>query len=374
MTHIFKYRLKILLSDKITMFWTLVFPMVLAGLFSLAFAQLGAGERFAPIDTALVDSGGDEAFVSIMESLAQGDDRLFNLVRATESEARELLAAGEVHGVIATGTPLRLIINESGFAASILKSFVDSYLQSTAAVRRISADNPASVGRLAALLAEEREFLADLPLGRGTHNFMIIHYLSLLAMTCLLGGYVGMTEISAIEANLTHHAARVSLAPVHKLKVLAAGISAALLLQFSKLLLYFGFLVLILDVDFGSRTPLVILTILLCTLLGITFGAFVTALVRGSQGLKEGVVLAVSLAGASLAGMNVAELKYIVETYAPWLALINPAHHIADAFYALYYFDTYDRFVASAVGLVVFTVLFACGTYYVVRRRAYVSL
>lgn len=374
MTHIFKYRLKILLSDKITMFWTLVFPMVLAGLFSLAFAQLGAGERFAPIDTALVDSGGDEAFVSLMESLAQGDDRLFNLVRATESEALGLLAAGEVHGVIATGTPLRLIINESGFAASILKSFVDSYLQSTAAVRRIAADNPAAVGRLAALLAEEREFLADLPLGRGTHNFMIIHYLSLLAMTCLLGGYVGMTEISAIEANLTHHAARVSLAPVHKLKVLAAGISAALLLQFSKLLLYFGFLVLILDVDFGSRTPLVILTILLCTLLGITFGAFVTALVRGSHGLKEGVVLAVSLAGASLAGMNVAELKYIVETYAPWLALINPAHHIADAFYALYYFDTYDRFVASAVGLVVFTVLFACGTYYVVRRRAYVSL
>ena len=112
----------------------------------------------------------------------------------------------------------------------------------------------------------------------------------------------------------------------------------------------------------------------MCTLLGITFGAFVTALVRGSQGLKEGVVLAVSLAGASLAGMNVAELKYIVETYAPWLALINPAHHITDAFYALYYFDTYDRFVASAVGLVVFTVLFACGTYYVVRRRAYVSL
>ncbi|MBS3873674.1 MAG: ABC transporter permease [Firmicutes bacterium] len=374
MAHIFKYRLKILLSDKTTMFWTLVFPMVLAGLFSLAFAQIEAGERFAPIDTALVDSGGDEAFVALIESLAQGDDRLFNLVRATESEGLALLAAGEVHGVIATGRPLTLSINEGGFKASILKTFVDSYLQSSAAVTRIASDNPAAVGRLASLLAEEREFLVDHPLGRGTHNFMIIHYLSLLAMTCLLGGYVGMSEISAIEANLSHHAARVSLAPVHKLKVLAAGISAALILQFSKLLLYFGFLVLLLDVDFGSRTPWVVVTILLCTLLGITFGAFVTALVRGTTGLKEGILLAVSLAGASLAGMNVAELKYIVETHTPWLALMNPAHHITDAFYTLYYFDTYERFVTNVVGLVVFTILFTCGTYCVVRRRVYVSI
>jgi ABC-2 type transport system permease protein len=373
--HIFKYRLKILLYDKVTMFWTLVFPIVLAGLFSLAFSRLGEGERLAVIDVALVENSENAAFVSAIEALSDGENRLFNLTRTPKDEALQLLAAGKVQGIITTDTPLLLTVNHSGIGPSILKLFVDSYMQSAAAVGRILAHDPTAGSRLTAVLAETRDFLADLPLNkRGTPNFMLIPYLSLLAMTCLLGGHVGMAEINALEANLSHHAARTSLAPLHKLKVLAAGMSAALLLQFSKLLLYFAFLVYLLGLDFGTRTPWVVGTILLCSMLSITFGAFVTSLVKGSVALKEGILLGVSLAGASLAGMNVAELKFIVERQARWLALINPAHRITDAFYALYYFDTYERFIASTLGIAVFILLFAGGTYYVVRRRDYVSL
>jgi ABC-2 type transport system permease protein len=64
----------------------------------------------------------------------------------------------------------------------------------------------------------------------------------------------------------------------------------------------------------------------------------------------------------------------MIETAVPPLAFINPARWMTDAFYALYYFDTYGRFIESVVGMVIFTTVFAGLTYFVIRRRKYVSL
>jgi len=139
-------------------------------------------------------------------------------------------------------------------------------------------------------------------------------------------------------------------------------------------LLVFAYMALILGIDFGDRPTLIVAALFLSALLGIAFGAFVTALVKGGERLKEGVLIAVSLAGAHLSGMAYAGLKYIIETTVPPLAFINPARHITDAFYALYYFDTYGRFIESATWMALFTVVFSGATYCVIRRRKYASL
>jgi len=372
--HIFRYRLKILLFDKSTMFWTLLFPVLLATLFYMSFGRLGAQETFTAIDTAVVDSGGDEDFVSLVKSLSAGENRLFNLQLTTKQEALNLLSAGKVQGIIETGDRITLTVSQPGLRQSILKTFADSYTQTISAVNRIAAQRPQSLEMLPALLAADAAFLEEHPISRANPDMMVIYFYALLAMTCLFGGYMGMSEVNAIQANLSGQAARMNIAPVHKLKMFLAGISAALVLQFAKLMLFLAFLVFVLSIDFGERTGLIVLTLFLCALLGVSFGAFVTSLVKGGEGLKNGILITTGIAGAHLAGMSYAGLKYLIESAVPPLAFINPASLMTDAFYALYYFDTYGRLMKNIIGIVIFTAVFAGATYLVIRRRKYASV
>lgn len=372
--HIFKYRLKILLQDKSTMFWTLMFPIVLSTFFYMAFSQLGAQENFDPINTAIVDTGGDEAFMSLVETLSTGDERLFNITITSKEEALTLLSEGKVKGIIETGDTISLTVSQGGLSQSILKTFIDNYAQTVSSLNHIAAHRPESIEIVLSMLAEDLNFLEEHPISRANPDNIIIYFYSLIAMTCLFGGFLGMTEVNAVQANLSFHAARMSFAPVHKLKMFLSGVSAALIVQFAKLMLLLAYLMFVLSIDFGNRIGLIIFTIFLCAILGISFGAFVSSLVKGEEGLKTGILIASGNIGSFLAGMMYAEIKYVIETTVPILARINPASLITDAFYALYYFDTYNRFIENAISMIILSVVFSCATYFVIRRRKYVSI
>lgn len=53
--HFFKYQLKTLLRNRTVIFWTLVFPIILATFFNLAFSNLTSSENFDAVDVALVE-------------------------------------------------------------------------------------------------------------------------------------------------------------------------------------------------------------------------------------------------------------------------------------------------------------------------------
>lgn len=372
--HVLKYRLKIIVNDKSTMFWTLVFPMVLATFFHMAFGQIGAQENFNPIDTAIVDAGGDAAFMSLVISLSEGENRLLNAAVTTKDEALILLRDGKVKGIIENADTLSLTVSQGGLSQSILKAFIDSYTQTASSINRIAAQRPEALETVMAILADDMNFLKEYPITRANPDSRVIYFYALIAMTCLFGGFVGMTEINAIQANLSYHAARMNFAPVHKLKMFLSGISAALIIQFIKLLLLIAYIAFVLSIDLGDRIGLIALTIILCTVLGISFGSFVTSLVKGGEGLKSGILIASGNISSLLAGMMQAEIKYAIDTNVPILSRINPASLITDAFYALYYFDTYNRYMENVFGMAILTLIFSAATYLVIRRRKYVSI
>ena len=71
--HIFKYRMKCLLKDKETMFWTLLFPLALGIFFNLAFSGIGKGETFQTIPVAVVDNEeyrNDTVFQTILQEVS----------------------------------------------------------------------------------------------------------------------------------------------------------------------------------------------------------------------------------------------------------------------------------------------------------------
>ncbi len=50
-------------------------------------------------------------------------------------------------------------------------------------------------------------------------------------------------------------------------------------------------------------------------------------------------------------------MKYIIDKNIPIVNRLNPASMITDGFYALYYYDTLDRYFINIAGLLIFSLV-----------------
>ncbi len=375
--HIFSYRLKCLLRDKVTIFWTMLFPLLLATFFQLAFSNLTTGEKFKPVTIIVVDNAAwqkNNTFKRILEDVSTGKDRLFNFTVASEEEANRLLLDNKISGYIVADEPIRLVINKSGINQSIIKSFIDSYMQNYSTFERIVNEDPSKHKQLVDTAAIRQTFIHETDFPGGEPNYIVNYFYTLIAMTCFYGGFMGMREINDIQANISPAAARVNVAPIHKLKAFLSSSAASLLVQYSEMLILFAYLKFILNVGFGNRIGLIFLTTFIGSIAGLSFGAFISALFKKSEGAKTGILILSTMVCSFLAGMMQLSIKYIISQKAPLLSWINPLNLLTDAFYCLYYYDTLSRYMLNMTILLAFILLFCSVTYFIIRRRKYASL
>lgn len=375
--HIFINRLKCLLRTRETIFWTMIFPLLLAIFFHMALSNLNNWEIFNAIDIAVADDANyqnDEYFKTALNEASRGNDRLFNLIITSRDKAEQLLNENAIAGYIVVGNPIKLVVNKSGMNQSIIKSFIDSYMQTVSSVNSILLENPAGQKELLSSLGERRHYVEEVSATNAEPNNILLYYYTLIAMTCMYGCYFGMREITDIQADISPVAARVNIAPVHKLKVFIYNTCASLLIHLTEIFVLLIFLRFVLNVDFGPKTGYVVLTSVLGSITGISFGAFVSAIVKKSEGIKIAILMSLSMTGCFLAGMMYQNMKYIIARNAPVLSYLNPVNLLTDAFYSLYYYDTFSRYVINMVCLCAFIAVFCLGTYFIIRRRRYASL
>lgn len=98
--HIFVNRIKIMLGEKLLIFWTLIFPIVLGTLFYMAFSNLSSAEKFEVIEIAIVEETKTEEnsnFKTMMDSLSKEDEnKVFNITYVDKDKANSLLVDGEI--------------------------------------------------------------------------------------------------------------------------------------------------------------------------------------------------------------------------------------------------------------------------------------
>ncbi len=378
--HIFVNRIKCITRDRQTMFWTAVFPLLLATLFGLAFSNLSADETFKQVPVAVVDNSvyrENAALQTALEGVSgSGEDKLFTLTTCEEEKAAELLQSGEIKGYIIPlpENGLRVMVKESGISQTILKSFADHYLQVSSAYGNILAQNPAALQALTEAPYEEVNYLKETPAGASAPDNTVVYYFALIAMACLYGAFQGMNEVTAVQANQSYAGARVNLAPVHKMKVFGYSLLAATLIQILSILLLIGYLRFVLGVQFGDKFGFVILAAVAGSCVGVAYGAVVGALLKKSEGLKTAAIIGLSMIFSFLAGLMYRDMKYIVAKNAPLLSYLNPANLIADAYYSLYYYDTLDRYLLNIGLLFAFSAVLFLIVYFVMRRQKYASL
>ena len=125
--HNFKYSLKYLFKDKMLIFWTFVFPIILGTLFSLAFSNIENSEKLDVIDIAIV--GEDVVFKSVFDSLSEGDDKLFNLKYTSYEDASMMLGNDEIVGYVDLREDVRVVVGSNGINETVLKYVVDEVLE-----------------------------------------------------------------------------------------------------------------------------------------------------------------------------------------------------------------------------------------------------
>ncbi|WP_017414184.1 ABC transporter permease [Clostridium tunisiense] len=381
--HNYIYRLKCILRDKQNMFWTLLFPILLATLFNMAFSNLSSAENFSEIQIGIIENEEykrNADFIKTIESLSTANtttenSKLFHVSYTAKEEADRLLEDNKIEGYILFDNGINLVVKNSGIKQTIIKSFLEDFKQTSSTVVTIINKNPSAMEKgLLNSVSNRNDYLKEVVAGKAEPNNVVIYFYSLIAMTCLYGSFCGLKEVTALQANLSPQGARVNMAPTHKLKVFVASMLAATTVQLGIMLILIGYLNFILKVKFGSQLGYIALTCLIGTITGVTFGTCIASIIKKGEGIKIAILIGGTMTMSFLSGMMNDKMKYIISTKAPIISYLNPVNLITDSFYSLYYYSTYKQFFINIALLCGFSVIFSTITYLVLRRQKYASL
>lgn len=381
--HNYFYRLKCIARDKQFIFWSFLFPIILATLFNMAFSNLLSTEKFTQIKIGIIINDEYERNMDFIKTIdyvsssnkSEGKNNLFDIKYTSKEEANRLLEDGKIEGYIYFDDGMKLVVNESGINQTVLKGFLDDFKQTSSTIATIINKNPAAVQNgLFDSVANRTNYLKEVAIGRSAPDTIVNYFYTIIALACLFGSFWGLKEVVAIQANLSPQGARVNIAPAHKLRLFIASMFAATTVQLVEILILLGYLTLILKINFGDQLGYLILTCVIGVITGVTFGACIASIIKKGEGFKIAILITFTNIALFLAGMNYVKIKYFISTNLPILGYLNPANLITDSFYSLYYYNTHTQFFTDIVLLCVFAVVFIIITYFVLRRQKYASL
>lgn len=389
--HNFKYSFRTLFRNKMLIFWTFAFPIILGTLFNMAFSDIENSEKLDIIDIAIVDNEAfrdNELFKEVFEMLSEdNEEKLFDTQYVTEEEAIELLNDDKIDGyLILTSDNSKVVVKSSGINQTILKYVTEQINQNSKIVENIIAEkinkelssenyniDYDEIYQYALSMTQNDEIKIK-NISSNNLSYTMIEFYTLIAMACLYGGILGMVSINQNLANMSSKGKRIAVSPINKFKLILSSVCASYVTQVIGLLLLFVYTIFILNVDYGNNLLLIIILALAGCFAGLSMGIFTSTSLKMNEGSKLGVIISVTMMGCFLSGMMGITMKYIVDKNIPILNKINPASMITDGFYALYYYDTLDRYWFNLVSLIIFAFVMIMLSFISLRRQKYDSI
>lgn len=382
--HLFYYRLKKIFRSKVEIFWMFLFPIILGTMFYFAFGNLyESTEIFNVIPVAYVDETDTEQpyFDAFLDAVsAEGDNQLLVVSKTTKEEAVTMLENKDVTGIIyhyppeanAASSNLSLSISENGIEQSILKAVLDQYLQTEATIQTMITEKPEmqlqAVLQVLNSISDDRSFLKEIQYSSGTMDIYCWYFFALLAMNCMYGCFAGVTGSISLKAKTSSLGARRSVSPTNRMKMILADYFATVLVQFLSCSICLAYLIFVLGINFGNKYALILLTCFIGCMIGVSIGWLIGSIGKMQENTKISMSTGVSMISCFLSGLMVANMKDILEQYAPIVNKINPATLLCDAFYSLNIYDTYERFTTNLITLLIMAVILCFCSFLAIRK------
>ncbi len=384
--HNYKYAMKTLFKNKPLIFWTFAFPLILGTLFSMAFSDIEKEEQLKTIPIAIVKEASNQnsMITNIFEHLKTGEEPMFQISYEDEKDAKTLLENKKIDGYLILSEPLKLIVKENGINQTILKFVTEEIIQTEEVMRNVVALEIEDKNMLTENLYQsvylklekwkEENQIELVNISNKNLSYTMIEFYTLIAMTCLYGGILGLYLINQNLANQSANGKRISVSPTLKGKVIITNALAGYTVQLIGIALLFFYTICFLKIDYGENIFFIVLLTLIGCFAGLSLGIMIASVFKTNENTKTGIVIAFTMLCCFLSGMMGITMKYMVDKNIPILNQINPASMITDGFYSLYYYDTLDRYYFNIFSLCIFSILMLALSIRSLRRQTYDSI
>ena len=373
--HCFRYELTTAVREKSVLFWLVIFPAVLALLMNAAFSSIyDKTSKFSTIPVAVVENSTDLLFRSVMDAFEDDEEPLLKATYTTEEEAHGMLERKEVKGIIYTGRTLTLSLADTGVEETVLRTFTDQYVVSSAVISDLIKQDPAMAQKAGEAMSAELDICREEPLTKGNTDPFVQYFYNLIAMVAIYGSILGLQISVNNQADLSPLAARKACSPVSKTTGVAASLAAAWLVESVCIVLFVTFVRFVLGVELGGDLRLIYLSSILGGMAGVSIGFFIGSSNRFSNEVKFGVSMAVNMTLCFFSGLMASSIKLVIEEKAPWFNRINPPAVISNSLYYLNVDDDLHRYAPAIAALAAMTLLFSVAGAVFSRRKRYASL
>lgn len=387
-THNFKYSLKVLFRNKPLIFWTYIFPLILALLFNLAFKDIESNEVLKTIDIAVVNSESfenDTIAKNILKELSNEENKIFNIEYTDLEKSKELLENKEISGYIIYDNDIKIVINNNGINETILKYTLDEIqntknmvnIMLTSSITKeinngnININYNEIYNNIMNKISNTNIKLNDI--SNKNLSYTMIEYYTLIAMAALYGSMLSMYIINYNDARMCPVGKRKNVSPTNKMTLIVSGLLSSYIVQLIGIFILFMFMIFVLKIEFIKLGKIIFLS-LLSSLAGLSLGVFVSSVFKAKENTKTGIIITITMICCYLSGMMGITMKYIIDTNIPIINKINPANMITDALYSLYYYEDNIRYSFNIISLIIFSTIMILISYLKLRREKYDSI
>ncbi len=393
--HHFKYALKILIKNKMLIFWTFAFPIILGIFFHMAFSNIETSEKFQAIEVGVVTNEENmmtKSMKAALEMLGNEDDEnaIFHLHDLSLENAEESLKNKKITAYILLQEKPKVVIHSNSIESTITKQVMEQIVENQSILMNIAEEKMAEMSKEEFSNPEVtydkiyQKIIEEINLQRQNTNtidkspkklsYTMIEFYTLLAMSALYGGIFGLISINQILANMSSKGKRVAVSPEPKKKLVIGSVIASYLVQLVGIFLLFFFTIFVLHVDYGENIPGIVLLLFVSSLTGLSLGVFIATISKASENTKTGILISLTMFTCFLSGMMGVSMKYIVDSNIPFINQINPASRITDGFYSLYYNNDFSRYFENIFSLLLIAIILIGISVHTLRRQQYDSI
>lgn len=342
------YQGKNLYRDKSFLFWTLIYPLIMAIFFYTAFNGL-INIQLENIDIG-ISSQNPIAF--ILEEL-----EIVNVHKISEYEINEKLENEEIQGFI--DDDLNLLVKKSGVNQTVIKEILDQ-------IKQMGSLN---------LPMERFDFTTDYILARNQKaDSVIIIFYSLIAMVSAYGIFPGIETVSLMQANLTNVGKRINATPLRKNDFLLAGVIVSLTLNLLSNGILLIFIKYFLKISLFTEMKYSTIFIIVGNLFGVALGIFIGASNKQNENAKTILGIMITLLLSALSGMMSPNIKILVDKNIPILGRINPIAIITNNLYRINLLGNAQNVSEGIFVLSIYCVVLIGISYVFLRRKTYDSI
>lgn len=373
-------QLKIGFRNKMNVFWTLMFPVILGTLFYIGFGSIFDSYASESIKTAVVFETEDEAVrSSITESLSSLESngtKLLDITVKAEDESIKLLDDEEVNGIITVSEDGRLSLKAktNGNQTSVQETIVTAYNQNRDLIEKVAADHPDRLQDVLAGVSDRVSYINGKDMAGDNKDPYVSYFYNLIVMTALFAALNSIRIGHNCQANMSAIGARTNASPMKRSVFQAGSLVAAYIVQTLIIFVALAYLLFGLKIRFGGNTLLIFATTALASLLGVALGFFVGNIGSFALSKKESIITAITLGCCALSGLMIGDIKMDIEKSVPIINRINPAAVMSDAYVNLNIFGPGRRYLVCIAYMAVLSAVFIILGLALGRRNSYDSI